>query len=321
MGYGIGGHLGISFQSSFGTSNANSRDYMEIVSESVSEDIPAIVSENLRGIYDEGGNYEGFHTIAGDIMAEAHPIGLGKMLGAFCNNSSISNQASCYTHEFIPQHTDFDDLSAVRPMTIEIYRSDGGSAGIYYDCNCNELTLEFAHNALMKSSIGVVGGKFTRTAATTPTYPAGSAFPWNVTSVSMGGAAIDEIVSLTIKGNNALETKGTLDGTKTANRIKRNGFRTFEISGTLMFDDQVQFDKYISYTNQRLIVHVAGGTVGNSTVSFTVDVPNVVYTAFPANISGPGLIEVSFTGKASYNTTSSYIAQFTLVNTKLVEYM
>ncbi len=272
-------------------------------------------------IYDEGGNYEGFHTIGGDIVAEVHPIGVGKMIAAFCNNSSISNQASCYTHTFIPQHTDFDDLCAVVPMTIEIYRSDGGSAGIYYDCAGNELTIEFAHNTLTKATLAVVGGKFTRVEATTPSYPAGSAFPWNVTSVSLGGVAADEIKTLTIKGMNALEAVGTLDGTKTANRIKRNGFRTFEISGTLMFDNQTEFTKYINFTNQRLIVNAAGATIGNSTVGLNIDIPKLVYTAFPPNIGGPGLIEVSFTAKATYDTTSSYIAEYTLVNTKLNEYL
>ena len=158
---------------------------------------------------------------------------------------------------------------------------------------------------------------FTHTPPTTAAFPVESYFPWNVTSVSIGGAAVDEISQLSLSFNQSLEGKGTLDGTKRANRIVRTGFRMCYISGTLLFDDHIQFDKFVYQTRSRLIVTVVGATVGNSSILFTVDIPQMRYTAFPVNISGGTTIEVGFSGKAEFDETSNYLAKFTLQNTKV----
>ena len=318
--YGMDLELGISFQNSFGTELTTSRDYLEILSESLNEDIPPIVSESLSGIYDEGADYEGFHAIGGDIVVEANPIQLGTLFKAWTGASSVSAQASCYTHTFIPQQADWGAMSAVPPMTIEAYRGDGGSSFIYYDCLANDLTLEFAHNAFVKATMSIIGGKFNRRAKTTATYAVGSLFTWDVTSMSVGGTAIDEFSAMTIKGSNALEAVGTMDGTKTPNRIKRSGKRTIEVSGTMLFVDQTEFNNYLAQTEQRLIINAQGATIGNSSVLMKIDIPKFKYTAYPVNGAGAGRLEVSFSGKAKYDTTSAYPMEITLQNTRTWAY-
>jgi len=47
-----------------------------------------------------------------------------------------------------------------------------------------------------------------------------------------------------------------------------------------------------------------------------IDLPQVVYDAFPVNIGGPGIVEAAFTGHAEYKTTSLGASLFTLVNTQ-----
>ncbi len=318
MAYGSQGHVGISFQESFGTSYPNSRDYFPVITESLTEEIPPLISEGIKSRFEEGGIYEGAHAISGDITTEIHPIGMGKLLKAWSGASSSTETnvgSSVYQHAFVPHTSDFDAMAAVPPMSIEVYR-DAGSAFLYYDMLANGLSIEVAHGMLLKTTVSFVGGKFSKLAKTTPSYPAGSYFPWNVTSVSLGGTAIDEVSQLTFNWSNALEAKNTLDGTKTPNRIKRNGFRTLEISGTLLFVNQTEVDNFLNQTRQRLIVTATGQDVGGENAVLKIDVPKMNYSAFPVNIGGAGLIEVGFSAKAEFDETSNYLSEITLINTE-----
>lgn len=316
MAYGMKSHMGVSLQNSWGTSMATSKDYVQFASETLAEDIPSNVMEGMKGRYEEPGSYEGTHAIAGDILMEVHPVVMGKFILGWCGQSSAPALASSvYAHSMIPVTAEFDPQASLRPLTIEMNR-DAGSAYQYYDMLVDQITFEYAHGALLKSTVNLLGGKFEKLAKTTAAYLPGSNFPWNTTSVSFGGAAIDEISQMTITCANQLEAIGTLDGTKTPNRIKRSGYRTVEISGTILFVDNTEADKFLAMSDQRVIVFSKGETIGNAANSLKIDVPNFQYTAFPINVGGAGKIEVGFTGKAKFNETSNYLIEFVMSNTR-----
>ena len=244
-----------------------------------------------------------------------HPLLFGKLLKAWCGYSSGTLVASHYSHEFKPCTSDWGALAAVPPMTIQVYR-DAGSAHQYYDCLCNELTLEIAHGSFLKTTMGVIGGKFSTAVKGSPTYLPGSEFVWDQSSIAFASGAIDELSSFSITLNNNLEGKGTVDGTKTFNRIKRAGFRTIEVAGTLLFVDQVEHDIFRARTGQRMIVDVVGQLVSSGySAELKIDMPQVKYKEFPINVGGPGTIEVGFTGDAEYHAGSATMVEFTLVNT------
>jgi len=311
MAYGMMGHCGLSFQNSFGTQITTSFDYLPLISESITENIPPLLDEGIRGRYEEGESYEGAHELTGDIVTNVHPIILGKLLAAWCGQSSADPiDSGCISHQFIPAISDFDEFAAVPPMTIEIYR-DAGSAFLYYDMLLDTLTLEFAHGAFIKSTASFIGGKFAKAEKTTATYLAGSSFTWDTTSVSWGGAAIDEYENLTITFVNALEAKGTLNGTKWPNRIKRSNFRTITVAGTILFTNQTEVDLYRAQTKQQLIIT---SKVGCNMIE--LDLPAVRYNTFPVNIGAPGMIAVGFEGSAKYNSTSGTIFEGTIVNSQ-----
>ena len=319
MSYGMKGHVGICFQQSFGTAFTSSMHYFPIINETLTENIPPLLSEGLRGRFDEGPSFEGPHDIGGDIVAEAHPILMGVLLKAWCGYSSGTIQGSCYSHEFKPRTTDFDDMAAVPPMTIEVYR-DAGSAHQYYDCLCNALNIENAHGTIVKVTAGLIGGNFAKAVKTVPSYLTGSEFTWNQTSISFqgsAGGAIDEVSQITIAMNNNLEGKGTLDNTKTFNRIKRGGFRTIEVSGTILFVDDDEFDQWRNQAAQPAVMTVTGQEISSGyNAEFKADFPEMRYNEFPVNIGGPGMIEVGFGAAAKYNADSATMAEFTLVNTQ-----
>lgn len=322
MGYGTDSHLGICFQESFGTSYVSSFHYFPIISESLAEAIPELISEGNRGRYEEGPSYEGPHDITGDIVTDAHPILVGKLLKGWCGQSSSVLATSHYTHTFDPKTSDFDKYAAVPPCTIEVYR-DSGSGHQYYDCLVDALNIEIAHGQLVKLTASVKGGKFEKVAKTTPSYLSGSDYTWDQVSVAVGSAgtlaAVDEITSLVIACNNALEGKGTLDGTKTFNRIKRSGKRKIEISGVWGFEDDTQFDNFRNQVEQRMLVTITGQEVSSGyNAVMKIDLPAMRFNEYPVNIGGPGYIETSFKANAKYHSGSGTMATFTVVNTQSI---
>jgi hypothetical protein len=256
------------------------------------------------------------HAIEGEIAMEAHPIAIGPFLKGWFGVDSIGFVSSCYQHRFFPTAAEFTpEKCAVPPMTIEVYR-DSGSAYLYYDCVVNQLVLEIAQGALIKSTASIIGAQFAWSAKATPSFPAGSYWSWDVVSVSLGGAAIDYISNMTITLNNNIEGKAYLDMKKYNSRLLRSDFRTIELSGTMLLSSDTQQRIWRAGTQQRLVVTATQpNTIMGAHVQLEIDIPQLRWTAVPAGLQ-QGLLEVSFEGKGKYDATSSYAGQITLVNTK-----
>ena len=137
MGYGIGGYVSLSKQSSGGTATTN-RVYIPFKSESLTENIEQLQSENIRAIYDNPDTLTGIKNATGDIVFEPHPIYIGHFLRGVCGQSSTTFSGSKAIHEFIPSQGDFDATLALPPYTVEIYKSVG-SAYQYVDAQIHQI--------------------------------------------------------------------------------------------------------------------------------------------------------------------------------------
>jgi len=317
MAYGQDGHFGICFQESMGTSFVDSMEFTGFVSETMTQTIEELVSESLSSRYEEPDDYGGMREIAGDIVGEVHPISFGKILKGWCGQEEVSYTESCYNHLFVPRTSDWtEEKAALPPMTIEVYR-DTGSAYLYYDTMVDALNIEISQGALIKYTASFKGSQFDWSAKQTAAYDPGSFFAWDIVSISLAGNAMDEFSSLSMNFSNNLAGKAYLDGNKYASRILRDGFRLGEISGTLLLSGDTEARNFKNRTKQRLLVTITDPTtVMNHHNQLIIDIPQMVYTEFPANISGAGLVEVSFSAKAKYDSTSNYAMQFTLTNTQ-----
>lgn len=316
MAYGQNGHVGISFQSSLGTSNVNSMDYFPIVSESLTEAIEDLMSESLSSRYEEPDSYEGMHAIEGDVVFEVHPHLIGKLCKAWAGASIPTVVASAYQHRSIPVTSDFTEgIAALIPMSVEVYR-DTGSASLYYDCMLNTLAFEIAQGAFYKVTASIIGAQHSFINKSTPSYDQSSYYTWDTASLSIGGSAVSDISQATVTLNNNLAGKAFLDGKKYNSRILRDDYRTIEIAGTSLLNGVTEKEAYVNRTQRRFVLTTTDpSTAGNTHNSLEIDAPKMLYTAFPDNISGPGLIEVGFTAKGKYDTTSNYAVQLTAVNT------
>ena len=318
MGYGIKSHIGISFQNSFGTSNVDSMHYFPVITENLTKTIPPLLSEANRGRHEAGPSYEGMYEMAGDIVFDGHPVLLGKLLKAWFGQSSGTLTNSYYSHEFIPIADDFDNLAAVPPMSIEVYR-DAGSAHLFSDVCLNQLVIEIAHGSIVRTTASMIAANHEKIVKSTPSYLTGSDYTFDQSSFTFQGSAngaIDILNAFTITLNNNLEASGTLNGTRRPSRIKRTAWREITIAGTMLFEDDNEFDHYDASAEQRVIAALQGQNIGGSDVAkMIMDFPSFRYTEFPLTIGGPGLIPVSFSATAKYNVGSGHMAKFTMQNT------
>jgi len=317
MAYGQDGHIGMSFQDSFGTSNVDSMEYFCFISESITENIESLMAECLQSRYEEPDDYEGMHGIEGDVALEVHPQMIGKLLQAWAGQSSeTAFVGSCYEHNFVPITDDWSEsISALPPMSIEVYR-DTGSAYLYYDMLLNQLVFEISQGTLYKATASFIGAQFSWIEKSVPSFEPGSFFAWDTLSLSLAGSAVDDASQITITLNNNLAPKAFLDLKKYPSRILRDGYRTVEVAGTLLLDGDAEARNYKNRAQQRFVMTATDpATVALGHNQLEIDIPKMLYTEFPVNIGGTGLIEVSFSAKGKYDITSSYAVQFTLVNT------
>jgi len=317
MAYGQNSNIALGFQNSFGTSLTNSLYFIPHLSDGVGLDIPPLVDESMRGINDEGDTYEGPKSVGGDIESRAQAIPFGVLCKAMMGDPVTVNSGGIYTHTFKPVTTDFDIKSANVPVTYYQYL-DTGSAQLHYDLVATTFEIGIAQGELLRAKVGFVGGKFMQRAPLSPVYPTGKRFAWNVTSLSVGGAAKSEQMDLTITLDDSIEAMHTLSGSKFPDRVKRSGFRTVTVAGTLKFDNQDEYQQFISQSERELVVNFEGVTEIQSgyNEAIRITVPNMRYSDLKPVAGGVGLIEVSFTAMGKYNTSSGTSLEVTVVNTQ-----
>ncbi len=317
MAYGMGGALGLTMQQSFGTAYVTGMKFVPILSESLNEEIPPIISGGMKGIYAEGATHEGAHAVAGDIAFEVRPGMLGYFLkGCFGSTSYTATAVASnyFSHVFMPAPVDFDKYAALPPMTFEIFR-DAGSAFLYSDCNINNLTLEYAHGSLLKATASIIGAGFATSAKQTASYEPFSEFTWDQTSISISGTANEDFQALTIKINNNLQATSTLDASKFPNRVKRAGHRTIEISGTILFISEAEANVFRAQTERRFLIVTKQGSN-----QLSIDLPSVRYSTFPVALGGPGEVAVGFSAAGKYNIGSGTDITVTSVITSWATY-
>ena len=319
MSYGQDSTVALCFQNSYGTALTNSPYWISHISESFAVTKEQLIAQGMRGLFYEGDHYEGMNACEGDLETEAHPITVGAILQAALGSPTTVQSGNIYTHTFNPVTTDFDQFAANPPVTIVKDLNDGGSAHLYYDMVAANLTLSVANGEFLKAKIGFMGGKYSQTSALTASYPTGkSNWTWDVASMSMGGAAQVDIAALNVVLEESLENRYTMNGAKTPSRTKRSGFRVVTFDGTLIFENQTEYQQFLAQSERELDVLFRGTTEIQSGYyeELRIQLPGARYGEFKPVAGGAGIIEVSFSGKGVYNVNSATGMRITLVNTQ-----
>ena len=317
--YGMKTNVGISFQNSYGTPITNSTYWIPFLSEGFAVSKEPLVSENMTGVYDEGATYEGLNAVEATLEVEAHPISLGALFKAAFGVPASVQSGAIYAHTFKPRTTDFDAFAANVPLTITKYNAaDTGSAHQFYDMVAGKISLSVANGELLKASMDLMGGKYRQVVAPTASYPTGKGFTWDVASAAVAGVANADITELNIDIDEAIENKYTLNATKTPSRTVRSGRRTVSIGGTLVFDNQTEYQQFLAQSERDLTITLVGPTQIQSGYYDTLKiiVPLFRYTEFAPVAGGAEKVEVGFSAKGIYSVTSATAVQFILTNTQ-----
>jgi len=320
MSYGQKSHVAIAFQDSWDTSNVTSLYHMQHLEESVGLDIPQLIDESAKGVFDEGDSYAGPKEATGDLSINAKAIPLGVLFRAIFGAASVVNSDAIYTHTFKPRQTDFDDISAMDPLTYFKYLDDTGSATLLYNLNMSTLELGVSNGEFLTAKASFMGGAFSQVSDIAASFPTGKRFTWDTSSLQLGGTAEGKMKSLTLKVDESLEAMHTLNNSLYPSRCKRTGARTVEISGTIMFDDQVEYQKFLAQSEEAFILSFASANEIQSGYNdlIVITAPAVRYTEFKPVAPGIGKIEVGFTQMAKYESTSATALQIALTNLQAV---
>lgn len=318
MSYGMKTSVGMSFQNSYGTALVSSIYWIPFLSEGFAVSKEPLVGEGMTNIFDEGATFEGLNAIEGTLEVEAHPILLGAMFRAMMGSPATVSSGAYHTHTFKPRTADFDDFAASGPLTISKVLGDAGSSHRYFDMVASKMSLSVANGELLKASMDFMGGKYAQVVAPTASYALGKAFTWDVASVSLAGTANADVSELNVELDESLENTYTLNAARTPSRTKRSGRRTLSVGGTLIFDNQTEYQKFLDQSERNLTVHLAGLANVQSGYNelMTIIVPLFRYVEFKPVAGGAEKLEVGFSGKGVYSTTSATMLQITLANTQ-----
>lgn len=318
--YGQTTDLGIALQNSWGTPNVSSLYWLPFNSEGIGLNIPPLISQANRGVFDEGDHYAGPRSVDGDLSVEAQPIAIGALLAAFFGSpvSTKADSAAVYDHVYQPPTSDYDTTySAKRPVTI-VKNLEVGSAEQFSDLNAATLELAINNGEFLMATVGFVGGHFQQVAPITPSFPVGKRWTWDQTSVSLAGSANGNVSQLSLALDESIEAQHTLSGSSYPSRVKRTGFRMTNVSGTMKFDDQDEYQQFLAQSERELDVTLTGAVEVSSGYynALRLQVPLLRHTEFKPVAGGPGEIEVSFSSKGVYSVASGTAVRVTLTNTQ-----
>jgi hypothetical protein len=315
MGYGIGGYISLSKQTAFGTATTN-RVFIPFVSESLTENIEQLQSENLKNVYDAPNDLVGINNTTGDIVFEPHPIYMGHFLNGCLGDATTTFTSSAANHEFLPRQNEFAANCTLRPYTVEIFKNVG-SAYQVTDALIHTLAIEITAGAIIRATATLHGRAYGKVAKQTPSFIEADPFTWNETSVQIAGSANGELESATITIENPIEGIPTLNGSLNEGKLLRSDFRNITVSGDQDFSTQAEEAKFRAQTRQRFLFTITGDDIGGSKNNeMTFDLPSVNYQTYAYPIGGPGRITAAYEGKAEYDTSSSYALRVTMQNTQ-----
>jgi hypothetical protein len=324
--YGAQTKLGIARQASVGSwvTDAGSYNPLPFTSDNTALSKEELISQNLIGRFEQGATYDGVSNVAGTLEFEITPRNLVAVLQAAVNNApTVATSGSVKTRTFLPNTVDFNSTFCKAPYSFYKQFSDATSAELFYDCQFGQLDLIFSTGQFTKGRAAIVGGtRLANGIASLAITPDASdvviLHPWNVASVSVGGAAVLNYSEITVSLNENIAPLRTLNGTLAPFKYTRTGFREVTVSGTLYMSDRQILNDFVAGTVRRLLItsiSTRSSIQSGYYDSLVVDVPQMKYTAVPLPVNGPGEVSVSFTGRGTIDPSSGYSVQFTHTST------
>lgn len=314
MGYGFLGHIGLAKETNWGSGTA-ATDYVEALSEDLTLSIERFTHKNIFSSSGEPDDTPGLRRIAGTIVIPAHPVSLGHFLKGVLHSKDVSSTGGMFRNDFVTTSggSDFSAEVPLQPFSFEIFR-DVTSSVQYTGCVIDQLTISIRNGAAVTATANIIGRGSRTIAKTAPTFPSSPSkpFAFDTVSLSLGGAGTALIESMDVSIANNLEAMGALNLSTDVAKVRRNDFQMVNVTGTLDFNSMTEYQKFVDQTEQRMTVSMTKA----ASFAMVIDVPRLVYTAFPLGIPGKERIVVDFTGKGFVHPGSGNAIKVSLTTTK-----
>jgi hypothetical protein len=314
--YGMLGHVGLARESTWGTPVAIT-DYVEALSETLAATYDRFETRNIVGRLSEPDDSAGVLRIEGDLVIPGHPVAIGHLLnGAFGQGSrTVTTVLSgfLWTTEWWPTPADAGANNPLPPYTLEIFR-DVTSAHRYAGVQVSKLTLQVQPNQELRVTAGLLAKTTSVVAKTTPTFPGSPTdpFTFDTASVQVGGAAVDIVETLTLDLDNQLEGIPVLNVSNEIARVRRSGPQLVRASGTLAFETLTDYNRFIGQTEQGLVLTMTKA----QSFAMLLELPRLVYTAFPTGMAGRERNMVEFEATGRYHAGSGHALRARLTTVK-----
>lgn len=333
MSYGAQIKLGIARQATANSwvpaASVGSYHGIALTDESLGVESAEVISQNLTGSFQQGASYQGTTKINGTLGFEVTPRNLGALLAAVVDYTpTVVTSASVTKYTFIPNTQDFSSTLIQAPFTVYKQFSDANSAELYYDTQWSQLDLTFSQGAFLKGQATMVGGTRLPTgigsmAIGPAASDVGRLFPWNVASVSYGGAALSTASDITVSLNLNIDGLYGLNASLNPIKFTRTGFQEVTVNGTFYMNDRSLLNNFVTNVQQQLLI-TSVNTVAQIQSGYydtlLIDVPQLKITAFKPGASGPGEVSVKFTGRGVLDPSSNYSIQYIVTNSYAAGY-
>ena len=314
MAAGTIGFIGLGKETTFGTPVA-ATDYILALSENITLTKDRFELTNINNRFTEPDDMAGLDRYAGQVVFPSDPTALGFFLRSVFGTMSGSVVLSgfLWKNEFTTALADFSANSPVPPYTFEVFR-DVTSSNQYAGGVVNQLTLASQVNQELRVSAGMIfktSSVIAKSAASyvsSPTYP----FAFDTASISIAGAGSAIVEAMTVTIDNQLEGIPVINASTEIVKIRRKGFQSVRLSGTVGFENLTEYNIFKAQTEQRIFAHFFRA----SSFSLLIDMPRVVYSSFPLGIPGRDRLTVGFEGIARYHAGSAQAIKVDLTNTK-----
>jgi len=325
MPYGQDAKVGLAFQNSHDVvvTDIGSFYLMPFVSESVTPEVPELLSQNMEGRFDEGESYSGARNVGGTLANEAQPVTVGVLMKALMGDPvTVSNSTALgefWTHTFKPRTADFDVNVTGNPMTMHKNLADGGQVPTYNNLVATRLEIKIANGEFLMATAQFTGGVVaTKQTSDTMAAATGKKWTWDVTSLQLGGVANTDFGDITIVVDEQATARWVLKTSKDPDRVKRDARRQVRVNGTIKFVDQTEYDLFLASTTQAFQLTMTGTQEVRSGFFdvFNVIVPAFKYLSYPVEFADPSELQVTFEGKGDYHVGSATSIAFTLTNTQ-----
>lgn len=299
-----------------------------LLSEDIGLEKAELISQNLIGKFEQGAVFGGVAKINGTITFELTPKNMLAALAACVNHAPTSAASgSMTTYTFLPNTQDYDATYVKAPWTVYKQFTGVGAVGSaaeqFYDVQFGQLELSVGQGQFLKGRLTANGGARTLngvgSANVVPlTSDVGILDPWNVASISLGGAAMNQASELTITLDENIDSLYTINGTLAPFKYTRTGFREVTVRGTFYMTDRSILDAFANETQQQLLVTITNTKTAIQSGyanSLKIDVPQLKITQFKPGASGPSEVSVSFQARGVVDPNSGYSIQYTAITT------